>query len=58
MKLSDAYPVCKNSMDFKKLFSNFGTDDIIKGNGQLILSFAVSNTTTDFEDGELKKPLN
>ncbi len=62
MKLSDAYPVCKNSINisFKKLFSNFSTDDIIRNKGksgqlmQKLCGLQLSNTTTDFEDGELK----
>ena len=62
MKLSDAYPICKNSINipFKKLFSNFSTDDIIRNKGksgqlmEKLCGLQLSNTTTDFEDGELK----
>ena len=62
MKLSDAYPVCKNSINipFRKLFSNFSTDDIIRNKGksgqlmEKLCGLQLSNTTTDFEDGELK----
>ena len=65
MKLSDAYPICKNSINipFRKLFSNFSTDDIIRNKGksgqlmEKLCGLQLSNTTTDFEDGELK-PLN
>lgn len=62
MKMSDAYIICKNSINtpFKKLFANFNQDEIIinKGkSGQLmekLCGLKLSNTTKDFEDGELK----
>ena len=62
MKISDAYPICKKSINipFKDLFSNFKTDEIIRNKGksgqlmEKLCGLKLSNTTTDFEDGELK----
>jgi DNA mismatch repair protein MutH len=62
MKLSKAYPVCKEAVNipFKELFSNFSKEEIIlnKGKtGQLIEKYCgleLSNRIQDFEDGELK----
>ncbi len=62
MKLNEAYPICKKSINipFKDLFSDFSTEEIRinKGKaGQLmekLCGLELSNTTKDFEDGELK----
>ena len=62
MKLSEGYPICKESVGipFKELFPNFNRDEIIKNKGkvgQLMeerCGLELSNTTLDFKDGELK----
>ena len=62
MKISEAYPICKKSVNipFKDLFSHFSKDEIIKNKGksgqlmEKLCGLSLSNTTTDFEDGELK----
>ena len=62
MKISEAYPICKKSVNipFKDLFSHFSKDEIIKNKGksgqlmEKLCGLSLSNTTTDFEDVELK----
>ena len=62
MKLYEAYPICKQSVNipFEKLFSNLNKDEIIRNKGKAgqlmenLCGLKLSNTTRDFEDGELK----
>lgn len=64
MKLSQAYPICKQSVNipFKSLFpsSSFTKEEIIKNKGksgqlmEKLCGLKLSNTIQDFEDGDLK----
>ncbi len=62
MKLSEAYIICKQSVNipFNELFSELNKDEIIRNKGksgqlmEKLCGLKLSNTTKDFEDGELK----
>ena len=64
MKMSEAYPICKRSVNipFKKLFSSlsFTVEDIKKNKGkagqllEILCGLELKSNRKDFEDGELK----